>query len=86
MRSNHDVRSIYCPAKLTVTLVRDDDDAYHVRVNSYIAHHNHRADSTAARFYHESRKVSNPETLRTVHTLWKGAKLTNALYVRYEWR
>lgn len=71
-RTNHDVRSTGCTARINVTLVKDKEDEYKVKINKHDSTHNHRVDERSARYYPEAGKVTCPETLGVVSTLWQG--------------
>ncbi|KAG6943566.1 hypothetical protein JG688_00017545 [Phytophthora aleatoria] len=55
-RTNHNIRSIDCPAKLSAVLVQSGDGSYKVRVSKHIATHNHDVDRDVYYSYAEARK------------------------------
>ncbi|KAF1784888.1 hypothetical protein GQ600_6664 [Phytophthora cactorum] len=79
-RTNHNIRSIKCPAKLSANVFTYKKDCdLKVRVNTHFAGHNHVVDKDVYYSYAESRQIRSPGTPRVVTTLiqdsWR--KLTN---------
>ncbi|KAG3088452.1 hypothetical protein PI125_g18348 [Phytophthora idaei] len=71
-RTNHNIRSIDCPAKLSAVLVQSRDGSYKVRVSKHIAIHNHDVDRDVYYSYAEARKKPSPGTRGVVKTPAQG--------------
>ncbi|KAG4234886.1 hypothetical protein PC116_g16947 [Phytophthora cactorum] len=71
-RTNHNIRSIDYPAKLSAVLVQSGDGSYKVRVSKHIATHNHDVGRDVYYSYAEARKITSPGTRGVVKTLVQG--------------
>ncbi|KAG2855561.1 hypothetical protein PC113_g12350 [Phytophthora cactorum] len=71
-RTNHNIRSNDCPAKLSAVLVQSGDGSYKVRVSKHIATHNHDVGRDVYYSYAEARKITSPGTRGVVKTLVQG--------------
>ncbi|GMF48243.1 unnamed protein product [Phytophthora fragariaefolia] len=71
-RTNHNIRSIECPAKITAVLKSDGANSYQVRVSRHMAVHNHDVGSDVYYTYAEARKITFPGTHGIVKTLVQG--------------
>ncbi|KAG3184370.1 hypothetical protein PC128_g13755 [Phytophthora cactorum] len=71
-RTNHNIRSIDCPAKLSAVLVQSGDGSYKFRVSKHIATHNHDVGREVYYSYAEARKITSPGTRGVVKTLVQG--------------
>ncbi|KAG3116322.1 hypothetical protein PI125_g4772 [Phytophthora idaei] len=81
--TNHNIRSIDCPAKLSAVLVQSGDGSYKVRVSKHIATHNHDVGRDVYYSYAEARKITSPGMRGVVKTLVQGGSKKKKKILRY---
>ncbi|ETP48995.1 hypothetical protein F442_05371 [Phytophthora nicotianae P10297] len=81
-RTNHIIRSIKCPAKLSANLVKEKEGLFMVRVSTHYADHNHVVGEDVYYSYSETRQVNSPATRNVVKNLVQGGSKKTKL-LRY---